>query len=200
MSEASIVDYRADGTVRVHVNGKPVKLRRPKVGELWEIQEGLTDRIDDWQDMEEAHRDSVREAAAEAGVDMDPDPLVDAGGKVLGGWMVLAAEMDEAKREERTALLSDWVAEVAAAEPDDDVDPPPKEWKRTLRDLNRDHNRAVMGLWFSLGRLVFDRLAPPNALPVEDAELDPALGNQRLYVELLRHWQTVPLPSGRSER
>ncbi len=195
MTDSTIVDYRPDGTVRVTLGAKSAKLRRPTVGELWRFQEGLTDAVDDWQDLAEAHRDKVRAAAEEHGVDMDPDPLVDAVGKVLGGWGVLVSEMDEAKAEERTALLSGWLGEVSGGEAQEG-DPPSKEWKRTLRDLNRVHNREAMGLWFRLGRDVFGTLGN-TALPDADEDLDPALGSQSLYVALLRHWQTVPLPSGR---
>lgn len=77
------------------------------------------------------------------------------------------------------------------------VDEPSREFKRALRDANRKHARKVMGLWFGLGRDVFKTLSK-DALPDADEDLDPALGNQSLYVALLRHWQEVPLGSGRS--
>jgi len=194
-TESSIVDYRPDGTVRVMLSGKAAKLRRPTVGDVWRFQEGLTDTFDEWQDLQDCHRDTVREAAAAVGVDMDPDPLVDAVGKVLGGWAVLVAEMGDEQADERSALLGGWVAEIADSDPQEG-DPPPKEWRKTLRELNRANNRQAMGLWFALNRQVFAALST-TTLPDDDEELDPALGSQSLVVALLRHWQTVPLPSGR---
>lgn len=195
MADDSIISFKADGKVRLLLDGKQVSLRRPKMGEVHRFQDALDDALDEWVRLTEQHQENLAEKADELGVDLDANPIAEAAARLLGNWATLSTEMPDS--EKRTETLTGWVQEVVEGASAKDDEPESHEWRSARRKLNRDLNRKVAGLWIALGRDIVATLAPPNQQPPDDDdELDPALGSQSLYVALLRHWTHVPLPSG----
>ncbi len=201
-NEDFILDPKPDGTARLLLFGKPVRLGKPTMRTLRLLSDGIDERADEVQDSTEDLQARLREAAADLGVDLDTDPVADSAGRLLGHWARIAAEMTEDERATRTDQLTDWVTGVLGDMPEArDDEPVPKEWKRTRRDLIREHNRTVQALFFDLARQIWPDVAPSNStLPAEDDDMDPALANPRLYAALRDHWTAVPLPSGASVR
>lgn len=188
---STLIVYKPSGEVRVTFD-KVYRLKRPTVGELRAVREGMVAASDEMTDMAEEHQEMLAMIAEEHDVDIDTDPKVEAAGVLLGAWATLAADMPEA--EERTRTLAGWLDGVGEAH---EPAVQPTAYKRAVRDANRDLNRKIEAIWFALGRETFAALAPRDALPEDDDDLDPALGSQTLYVGLVRHWQTTPFPSGR---
>lgn len=143
-----IVDYKADGSVRLLVQPKPIRLSRPTVGRLRQLREAMVSTADEQSDLADDHNAGLAERAEAAGEDLD--------------------------------------GEIS------------KAFKRTERDLTRDLNRQFEAMWFAIGRDLVKDLGGTATLPDDDMELDPAFGSVSLYAGLVRHWQSVPFPSGQS--
>ena len=163
-----LIQYKDDGTVRLALD-KVYRLRRPTVGDLRAIREGMVAAADETADMVEDHQDALADLAAEHGVDIETDPKVEAAGVLLGAWSTLVADMPDA--EARTKTLAGWLDGQGEAH---DPAPQPKEYKRAVRDANRDLNRQIEALWYALGRETVSRLGGKQTLPEDDGDLDPA--------------------------
>lgn len=194
---AEIIQLKDDGTAVLNLATGRVVLRRPRVGEVRAVQDATIEAGDAGVDAAEEVRERLAEKAAEMGIDTT-DPTSEAAGKVLAGWVVLAQGMGD-DAEARTASISEWVQEAlngAEAGDGEDVDASvARDWRRAQRDENRRINRETQAAWFDVGRLVVKTLATKggDALPDDDDDLDPMLGQSALYVDLLKHWTTRPL-------
>ena len=69
--EPSIVDYKADGSVRLVVTPQPIRLGRPTVGRLRQLREDMVAISDEISDRAEDHNEGLAERAETAGVDLD---------------------------------------------------------------------------------------------------------------------------------
>lgn len=192
---AELVQFKDDGSVVLALSSGRLVLRRPTVGQVRKVQDATIAASDAAADAIDDHEQRVAEAADEAGVEVT-DPNAVAAGHVLAGWAVLSTLLPADVVQGRTEELSGWVAEATDAAPADEDQieaAESREWRRTVRDLNRRFNRDQQTAWFDVGRLVVSELGKSGGLPDDDDDLDPLFGSAGFYTSLIKHWTTRPL-------
>lgn len=188
---SDLIDLKPDGTAVLKLAGKQMRLRRPTVGVLNDLDDRYTETVYGNQDLLEEHQEAVREAAEEFGFDAE-HTKADAAGRILGYWQVVSAGEDWAK--ERTKTLTGWLQDVAeGVEASTGEDPSRSvEWRRAKRKLERTLSRQVQSEWFKVGRFMVEQTGNPDQLPDDDRDLDPMFGSDVLYRRIIKHWSTVP--------